>query len=195
MFDAIVRSNGWDDATVTLKLLSDLEGDALNVTVLVPEAKRATRAGLVRALHYGKITEHYGSPGRLADYRHQFEKTARHEGEDPSIFAIALETLTAKAFGDMGPNAQLWLIRDHFVAGHENCALRRHLDSVPPETPIQDIVDRCRVWESHVDTDARRIVKPAPERAWPLYTVNEPAYVPVLRARMYCGTECIAPMP
>ena len=30
-----------------------------------------------------------------------------------------------------------------FVAGHENCALSRHLDSVPPETPIRDIV-QCR---------------------------------------------------
>ena len=48
---------------------------------------------------------------------------------------IALETLAVKAFGDMGPNAQLQLIRDRFIAGHENCALRRHLNSIPPETP------------------------------------------------------------
>ena len=100
VFDAIVRSNGWDDATGALQLLSHLEVDALNVALLVPEAQRATRAGLVRAL-----TEHYGSPARLADYRRQFKRTGRHEGEDPSIFAIALETLAVKAFGDMGPNA------------------------------------------------------------------------------------------
>ena len=70
----------------------------------------------------------------------------------------------------MGPNARLWLIRDRFVARHENCALRRHLDSVPPETPIRDIVDRCRVWRA---TGARRIVKPVSERALPVYTVDE----------------------
>ena len=58
VFDAIVRSSGWDDVTVALQLLSHLEGDTLNVPVLVPEAKRATQDGLVRAL-----TEHYGSPG------------------------------------------------------------------------------------------------------------------------------------
>ena len=57
-FDAIVMSNGWDDVTVALQLLSHLEGDILNVPVLVPEAKRATQDGLVRAL-----TEHHGSPG------------------------------------------------------------------------------------------------------------------------------------
>ena len=41
-------------------------------------------------------------PGRLADYRRQFEKTTRPAGDDPSIFAIALETLAVKAFGNMG---------------------------------------------------------------------------------------------
>ena len=96
VFDAIVRSNGWDDAMVALQLLSHLEGDALNVALLLPEAQRAMRAGLVRAL-----TEHYRSPGRLAEYRRQLEKTARNEGEDPSIFAIDLETLDF--FGGYGP--------------------------------------------------------------------------------------------
>ena len=30
VFDAIVQSNGWDDATAALQLLSHLEGDALS---------------------------------------------------------------------------------------------------------------------------------------------------------------------
>ena len=69
-FDAIVRSNGWDDATVVLQLLSHLEGDALNVALLVPEATRATHVGLV-----GALTDHYDSPERLSDNRRQFERT------------------------------------------------------------------------------------------------------------------------
>ena len=36
VFDAIELSNGWDDATAALQLLSHLEGDALNVALLVP---------------------------------------------------------------------------------------------------------------------------------------------------------------
>ena len=36
VFDAIVLSSGWDDATSALQLLSHLEGDALNVALLVP---------------------------------------------------------------------------------------------------------------------------------------------------------------
>ena len=126
----------------------------------MPETQRTKQIGLVRAL-----TEHYGSPGRLAD-RRQFEKKVWQDGEDPPIFAIDLETLAVKGFGDMGPNARLRLIRNRFTTGHSNCDLRRHLDSVPPETPMRDIVDRCRVWESHADADDRRIVKP--DRARPV---------------------------
>ena len=169
VFEAIVRSNGWDNDTAALQLFSHLEGDALNVAHLVPLARRLTRSGLVDAL-----MAHYGSPGRLADYRRQFEKTTRTVEEDPAIFATALETLALKAFEDMGRTAQLRLIRDRFIAGHSNCDLRRHLDSVPPETPIRDIVDRCRVWESHADQC--RLTKPSPDLIYPAYVVGDADY-------------------
>ena len=42
-----------------------------------------------------------------------------------------------------------------------------------PETPIWDIVDCCRVWESHADTEAGRFSKPGPEKALPIYSVDE----------------------
>ena len=77
------------------------------------------------------------------------------------------------AFGDMGQTARLHIIRDRFVAGHDSCELRQHLDSVPPETPIQNIVDRCRVWENHADSDVRRISKPGPDLAFPTYVVSD----------------------
>ena len=41
------------------------------------------------------------------------------------------------------------MVRDRFIADQQSCGLRRHLDSVPPDTPIREILDRCRVWESH----------------------------------------------
>ena len=98
--------------------------------------------------------------------------------KDSSKFAVTLETLAVKAFGDMDPNARTRLIRDRFIAGHPNCALLRYLDSVLPETPIRDIVDICIVWESHDDTDDRRVVKPMPEKARPVYAVNELTLMP-----------------
>ena len=150
VFDAIVWSK--DNDTAALQLFSHLEGEALNLAHLVPLSRQLSRSGLVDAL-----TTHYGSPGRLADYRRQFERTTRTVGEDPAIFATELETLAIKAFGDMGQTTRLRLIRDRFIAGHSSCELRRHLDSVPPETPIRDVVDRCRVWESHADPAARLV--------------------------------------
>ena len=171
VFDAIVLSNGWGDATAALQLLSHLQDDALSVALLIPMPLQASRKELTDAL-----SSHYGSPGRLANYRREFDKTVRKMGEDPSNFAIKLETLAVKAFGNMGQIARLRLIRDRFIAGHENCDLRRYLDCVPPDTPLRDIIDRCRVWESHGTTEMRRASKPIPEPVYPTYVVEQPDY-------------------
>ena len=61
---AIVLSNGWSDATAALQLLSHLQDDALSVALLIPMPLRASRKELTDAL-----SSHYGSPGRLANYR------------------------------------------------------------------------------------------------------------------------------
>ena len=42
IFEAIVCSNGWDDVTAALQLLAHLDGDALNVALLVPESQCRT---------------------------------------------------------------------------------------------------------------------------------------------------------
>ena len=166
---AEIVSNGWGDATAALQLLSHLQDDALSVALLIPMPLRASRKELTDAL-----SSHYGSPGRLANYRREFDKTVRKRGEDPSNFAITLETLADKAFGNMGQTSRLRLIRDRFIAGHESCDLRRYLDCVPPDTPLRDIVDRCRVWESHGNTEVRRVSKPMPEPVYPTYVVEQP---------------------
>ena len=73
----------------------------------------------------------------------------------------------------MGQTARLLLIRDRFIAGHSSCELRRYLDCVPPETPIRDVVDRCRVWESHADPEVRRVSKPGPDPIYPSYVIGD----------------------
>ena len=171
VFHAIVLSNGWDDATAALQLLSHLQDDALSVALLIPIPRRASRKELTDAL-----SSHYGSPGRLASYRREFDKTVRKPGEDPSNFGITLETLAIKAFGDMGQTARRRLIRNRFIAGHESCELRRHLDCLPPDTPLRDIVDRCRVWESHTEPSVRRVSRPTPEPVYPAYMIKKPEY-------------------
>ena len=84
VFEAIVCSNGWDDVTAALQLLSHLDGDALNVALLVPESRRVKPGFLIKSL-----SEHYN--------------------------------------------------------GQAEHALRRHLDSLGPNTPMTDIVDCCRI--------------------------------------------------
>ena len=109
---------------------------------------------------------------QITDYslRRPLEQRGR---TPPSIIATALETLAVKAFGDMGQRASLRLIRDRFITGHNSCELRRHLDSVPPETPICDVVDWCRIWESHADPAVRRVGKPSPDPIYPAHVVGD----------------------
>ena len=53
------------------------------------------------------------------------------------------------------------------------CSLRRHLDSVEPGTSIRDIVDRCRVWESHAEFTDCRGDRPISRWPLPVYMIDE----------------------
>ena len=57
---------------------------------------------------------------------------------------------------DIDPLVQLQMVRDRFIDGQAECARRRHLDSLGPDTPMADIVDCCRVWESHIELASSR---------------------------------------
>ena len=162
-------SNGWDDVTGALQLLSHLDGDALNVALLIPESRRVVPGFLIRSL-----SDHYNSPGRLAEYKRQFQRVVRRPRDDPSIFAIELEKLARRAFIDIDISIPLQMVRDRFIDGQVECALRRHLDSLGPDTHMADIVDCCRVWESHrdVETEPRTSVDRRPARAICQVTVD-----------------------
>ena len=43
------------------------------------------------------------------------------------------------------------MVCNKFIASQQSCDLRWHLDSATPETSIVDIVDSCRIWESHAE--------------------------------------------
>ena len=76
VFAAIACLNGWDGVTTALQLLSHLDGDA-------PESQRVVPGVLMKSM-----SEHYGSPGRLAEYKRQFRRAFRRPNDDPSVFAI-----------------------------------------------------------------------------------------------------------
>ena len=63
--------------------------------------------------------------------------------------------LARRAFTAIDSSIQLQMVRDRFIDGLAECALRRHLDSFGPDTPMRNIVDSCRVWESHSEAAVR----------------------------------------
>ena len=72
---------------------------------------------------------------------------------DPATFATELGILAVRGFEDVGKRTRDSMIRDIFIAAQGNCRLRQHLDGFSSDTPIRDIVDRCRVWESHSERE------------------------------------------
>ena len=116
------------------------------------------------------LSAYYQSPGRLAGLRRRFESAFRQ----PATFATDLGILVIQGFGDMKEQARDTMIRDKFIAGQGQCALRRQLDGFAQDTPIGEIVDSCRVWESHSDSNRISTVnydseignQPSDSRTW-----------------------------
>ena len=49
----------------------------------------------------------------------------------------------------------------------------------------------CRVWVSHTDTGVLRVVQPVPDRALPVYTVDEPVGIPANRVVVAATTPAL----
>ena len=56
-------SNGWDDVTAALQLLSHLDGDALNVALLVPESRRMVPGFFDKVII--RSLQHSGTSGEI----------------------------------------------------------------------------------------------------------------------------------
>ena len=67
------------------------------------------------------------------------------------------------------------MVRDRFIDGQVECAFHIPLDSLEPDTPMSDIVDCCRVWESHrdIEMETRISVDRRPARAVCQVTVDK----------------------
>ena len=114
------------DETAALQLFAHLEGEALNVAPLMSEGERANREGL---------SSYYNSPGRLAVFRRKFEQE-RIPPRSPQKFWRSRDLeiwLHASGNGWSGTD----LLRTNVVV---DCGLWRYLDSVPPDTLIQEMI-------------------------------------------------------
>ena len=119
MFEAIVCLNGSNDVTAALQLLSHWTGCTQRCFYW------SRNLGEWCVFFIKSLSDHYSSPGRLAEYKRQFQRAFRRPADDPSIFAIELETLARRALIDIDPLIQLQMVRDRFIDGQAECALRQ----------------------------------------------------------------------
>ena len=144
--------------TTALQLFAHLDGEALHVALLMPEKVRERWKDLVDGL-----SEDYNSPGRLAVFWRRFDDACRWSGVDPATFATELGILAVRGFADMGESARDLMICNKFIAAQQSCELRRYLDGAAEDTSIGDIVDSCRVWESHTEAGYDRSDRQDPD--------------------------------
>ena len=109
--------------------VAHLKGEALNVALLLAKEKRASWTGLMSGL-----SAYYQSPDRLVVLRRRFESAFRRPGLDQATFATELGILAIQGFEDMKEQARDTMIRDKFIAGRRQCALRRQLDGFAQDT-------------------------------------------------------------
>ena len=141
IFQAIMKSNGWTDGTAALQLFAHLDGEALNVAILMPEGERSNWEGLSQGL-----SDYYNSLGRLAVFRRQFESAARRPGMDLATFATELENPSSARIRGHGPSAvqevgsaergQSVLERAVFAGGHLFSVLVTRLVGGCPGWPV-----------------------------------------------------------
>ena len=96
MFAAIACSNGWDDVTAALQLLSHLDGDAG-----------------VPAGGTGSFDE---LPVRTIRSSRAVSTSISSDG-----LSVELETLARRAFADIDSSIQLQMVGDQFIDGQAHC--------------------------------------------------------------------------
>ena len=126
---------GWSLDTAALQFFAHLDGEALQVALLMPDRIRERWKDLVN-----ELSMYYSTPGRLAVFRRQFENARRRPGLDLATFATEFGILDLRGFSDM---------KD--IVAQQSCDFPRYLDGAAPEATIWDIVDSCRVWQSHAE--------------------------------------------
>ena len=149
-----MKSNGWSPDTAALQLFAHLDGEALQVALLMLDRIRERWKDLEN-----ELSSYYSTPGRLAVFRRQFEKACRCPGLDPATLATELGILALRGFSDMKEKARDLMVRNKFIAAQQSCDLRRYLDGAAPEATIADIADSCREEPIAID-NWRQTVRP-----------------------------------
>ena len=126
----------------------------------------------------------------------------RRPGDDPSVFAIDLETLAQRAFADVNASIQLQLVQDRFIVGQAECTFRRR-DSwgggQDPEYPqavsqvVEDTQSPVALKESDVLEKIMRQLLPTPAVS-PLKVTPIPSVRDMLIQRLLGAVHPLQPV-
>ena len=136
-----MKSNGWSPTT-GLQLVAHHDGD---VALLMPVEEREQWTAFAKGL-----SDYFTSPGRLAAVR-RFESASRRPGVDLATLATELGIIAVRGFENMGEHAHDLMVWNKFIAAQQSYALHRHSDGTSADASIREIVDSCRVLESHTE--------------------------------------------
>ena len=101
VFQTIAKSNGWSSDTAALQLFAHLDGEALQVALLMLNRNRECWKDIA-----DELSAYYNTRGRLAVFRREFENTHQRPGSDPATFATELGILALRGFSDMKEKAR-----------------------------------------------------------------------------------------
>ena len=160
------------------------------MALLMPVEEMERWTAFVRGL-----SDYFNSPGRLAVVRWPFERAGHRPGMDPATFDTKLGVLAMQGFDNMGEHACGLMIRNKFIAAQLSRALRRHLDGASAEASIGDIVDSCRVWESHAEDGYDGPVLRFPHTIAPVEEEARPALGSVASDMLRESKELLLPLP
>ena len=112
VFQAITKLKGWSPDTAALQLFAHLDGEALQVALLLPDRIRERWKDFV-----DELSTYYNTPGRLAvpGYYNIIL--------DPATFAMELGILALRGFSDMKETARDLMVRNKFIASQQSCDL------------------------------------------------------------------------
>ena len=110
MFDQVRQSHGGSSAGVPLRRGHPQCGTA----------GAGIQAGVTRSVGGGAIRTLWLSweigGVQTREHRRELERVSRSPGDDPSVFAMELETLARRAFADVNVSVRFQLVRDRFIA-------------------------------------------------------------------------------
>ena len=130
-------------------LVASLTGPVANLLIGITMGQLDDYAFLV-----ARLSRRYDPPEREEAHRAELRARTRRRNESADEFAENLKNLAQRAYTSADQNMLDDLVVERFREGHGNEELRKHL-CLCPSTGLQDMIDACIRFETHVEIGLR----------------------------------------